>query len=376
MLDYILFFTYSLILVYSITVLYSTITWKKIGNSQPIEKFPQEASLRSISVVIPVRNEASNIVKLLKCLELQTHENFEVIVVDDHSDDNTFQIIEDFQFKSVLKIKILQLESTYGKKNAITKAVHSSDSELIVTTDADCLMGKDWLVSISNHFLETNAFLISSPVKIGHQGNWFQKLQAVEFSTLIGIGAISIFLKKPSMCNGANLAYPKKIFEIVGGYKDSLDIPTGDDAFLLEKIKALDISKISFFKNQNAIVTTKPAENFHQFYQQRKRWASKWNAHQDGNQNVIAVGLFFMYLFWIISLVLVITNHASLSIFIIFSLLKYTAEYYYLSKILKFFNLKKLVRYIPILYLLYPFYTLLFGIAVQFGKYEWKGRTI
>ncbi len=366
-----------LVLSYSCVVTFLAFIWNKNVNGNK-KKSPYSPNLKiPISLIISLRNESGNIKTLLHSISQQEYQYFEVICVNDHSEDNTAEIIESYlaSSKSNFNLKLVNLEKgSKGKKAAITKGVEQAAGELIVTTDADCQMGKYWLTEIASHYSDTASYLMSGPVQINPEGKWFQKLQSLEFLTLVGIGATGIFLKTPSMCNGANLAYPKKIFEAVGGYQSSMHLPSGDDAFLLESVKAIAPQKISFIAHKNAIVRTAATESFKAFFHQRKRWASKWNAHQKGIQSTIALSIFLMYAFWLIAFVLTLLGTFNWILFLTFSVLKYLAEHFYLSKVLNFFKSQKLKYFIPLLYLVYPFYTLIFGMAVQFGHYEWKGR--
>lgn len=167
----------------------------------------------AISVIIPVRNEAANIIRLLQDLEIQSYpfDKFEVIVADDDSTDGTLTLVKDFQRQTSMRLLINRLpaktNNTSPKKRAIDASIQLAKGELIVTTDGDCRVGKNWLAVIASFQAETGAYLVSSPVTFINDSNSFlaklwQQIQTIEFSSLIGSGACAMLIGKPNMCNG------------------------------------------------------------------------------------------------------------------------------------------------------------------------------
>ena len=161
---------------------------------------------------------------------------------------------------------------------------------------------------MQNFYVSKAAKFISAPVsyfttehrtKNAELGAWIAMLdimQAVEFAGLIAIGAASIAKRSPNMCNGANIAYPKKIFYQVNGFEGYSNIASGDDEFLMHKIFALSTEprqltgqNVYFLKNKEATVFTRPAKKLSQFIAQRKRWASKWGKYTDIKIKLLAI---------------------------------------------------------------------------------------
>src|SRR3989344_4996770 len=230
-----------------------------------------------ISVVVIARNEEENISTCLDALLLQNYpsDKFQIIVVDDHSTDSTLKIIRSYSDQNA-QINCLQLdENVTGKKQGITKAIELSSSELIVTTDADCKMGVNWLSSMASFYKNTNAKMIVAPVAFYDEKTVFEKMQSLEFMALIACGGASLLFNKAIMCNGANLAYTKSSFLEVNGFEKNESKASGDDVLLMYKINEHFPGKVLFLKNSDAIVYTKPMNSVKKFVQQRKRWASK-----------------------------------------------------------------------------------------------------
>lgn len=356
----ILYFLFNLALI---------ITWLKMSNSKSIYVSIQDTKL---TIIIAVRNEADNILKLLQDLNNQNYpsENFEVIIANDGSTDDTEQIVLAFQDLAKYDLKLLNLfneTETSPKKRAIKKSIEISSGELIITTDGDCRVSVNWLNSIQQCLKNSDAKLISSPVTFTNENIFFNTAQIIEFASLIGSGACAMYLKKPNMCNGANIAYTREVFEEVGGFSGNEHLASGDDEFLMHKIAKLYPEKVVFNCDKNAIVITKSQPDLSHFYQQRKRWASKWKHYADWKVTVLAIFIFTVNLGVIISYFTL--NFTDL-------LLKFSAEFVFLSLIISFLGHRCKIVYIPLIQLFYPFYVVFFGLIAQGKGYEWKGRKL
>lgn len=187
-----------------------------------------------ISVIIAARNEENNIGVLLSSLSRQSYPStfFEIIIVDDHSTDSTKEKILSGP-PSNLKL-IEQEQGIEGKKKAIEKGISLSKGELIVTTDADCLLPARWLESIAGIYETSHAKFIAAPVKFNYDDSFVQKFQALDFMMLQGLTTSGIALDLHYMCNGANLAFSRNAFYSVHGYSGIDKIATGDDMHLHE----------------------------------------------------------------------------------------------------------------------------------------------
>jgi len=374
-----LLFFLIIFLIYYLSVLVLLYGWNNI----PCRKDHQDSKTKAyfISIVVSVRNEAKNIHNLLASLESQTYpqELYEVIFIDDQSEDSTSEIIEHFKAKNQLSIVLIKNnrdKHTDGspKKAALTKGVSMAQGDIILTTDGDCWMQEHWLHSMVRAFDKKSTEFVSGPVVIVPGKELLSKIQSLEFASLIGSGAAMIRLNYPLMCNGANLAFRKSAFIEVGGYEGKDHHASGDDVFLMHKIYKGFPQSIIFNKSKKAIVYTGPEENFKNLITQRRRWASKWKSYQLTNSWIIPVFLFVHYLAFL-ALIVVMFIHSSM-IFpgILLISLKIITDYIFLKKVLNFCNLQMQLTVFLLSSLLYPIYTLTIGILVQFGKWSWKGR--
>ena len=333
-----------------------------------------------ISVIIPFRNESKNILQSLISLSNQSlpKERFEVIYVDDNSDDDSFEILKeaDKPENFILLKSPFSIEERGHKKQALKYAIEKANGEIIVTTDADCYHNENWLKLLTDYFDKQTAF-VSGPVEFESNGTIFQDLQKLEFSSLILVGAGLIGINKPIICNAANLGFRKSVFYKVGGYEDNLNLSSGDDEFLMQKIYEKTDYKIRFCYNEEAKSFTEANKSIADFYQQRKRWASKGFHYKDYSIVLKLTVIFLFYLSLPIQFFIgLFFNQLFLLTFVLSLTLKFVIEYRIVNfdrnslfgkTSLKLFLLAEIVH-IP--------YILISGITGIFGNYKWKGRKV
>ena len=364
--------------VYYIFVLALIYGWAKNSGADNTQKKAFKAQF--ISIIVAVRNEAKNIHKLFSSLESQSYpkELFEVIFIDDQSEDETASLIQEFRNKSKIKVIIIHSDininsSRSPKKAALTQGIEMARGNFILTTDGDCRMSKHWLFSMMKPFND-RVQLVSGPVVINPGNKLLTKIQSLEFASLIGSGGALISLNYPLMCNGANLAFRKSAFTQVGGYKGKDQFSSGDDVYLMHKIHHQFKNSICFNKSSSSIVYTNPVENFSELINQRRRWASKWNSYQLSYSSLLAVILFLHYLSFLGLIVVMIIYHSIIFSGIALIAIKLIIDFIFLKKVMKFCNLPFRIPVYLLTSLLYPFYALTIGIIVHFGKWNWKGR--
>ena len=332
-----------------------------------------------ITVIIPVRNEANNITQLLDDLSKQTYHQFEVIVADDASTDDTAQLVRQYAKGTTFALHLLSLgneRTASPKKRAITQSIQQAKGNLIVTTDGDCRVGPEWLETIAAFYTQTGAKLISGPVTFTKERGLFDTLQTVEFASLIGSGACTMLMGYPTMCNGANLCYEKNVFAEVGGFTGVDHLASGDDEFLMHKIASRYPDGVRFLKNAEAIVQTGPHRSWNAFYNQRKRWASKWKAYASYGPSVLAVFVFLSNAAPVLALLGWLGGYLTGNMVLLVLVLKVIPEFLFLCQILVFLRKKSAVWSIPLTQVIYPMYVLFFGLVAQGKGYVWKGRKL
>jgi poly-beta-1,6-N-acetyl-D-glucosamine synthase len=361
-----------LFVCYSILILYYWRSWKSIPDFIATD----ETSSILVSIIIPARNEEKNIGLLLQALQDQTYPKdlIEIIVVDDHSEDATAEIVIKFPGVKLLKLENDTINSY--KKKAIEKGIAAASGSLVVTTDADCVPPLAWLQTIVSFKEKTDAVFIVAPVVFECNSEVVQVFQAMDFMVLQGITGASVNKKIHSMCNGANLAYERKVFYEVNGFSGIEHIASGDDMLLMHKIAQKYPERIWYLKSTDAIVSTRPMPSWSSFFNQRIRWASKALYYND--KRIFWV-LLLVYLFNLSLLVLLVAgcwDHFYWLIFLIAWILKVVVEFPFFYTVAAFFNKQWAVKWFFFFQPLHIFYTTISGLFGQVGKYEWKGRKV
>ena len=385
--------------LYILLIFYYWQSWLSIPNYKP--QTTDHKPLTRISVIIPARNEEENIAACLDSINAQSYpkELFEVLVVDDHSTDNTAAVIKTYSEQHVklisLKDFLDESELNSYKKKAIEIAIGQSTGELIVTTDADCIVPVNWLQTIAAFYAQYQPEFIVMSVGIRHAnsirqnspcGEFLQIFQSLDFMTLQGITGASVHKKTHSMCNGANLAYTKKAFEEVGGFTGIDHIASGDDMMLMHKIYKRYPDQVMFLKSKEVIVQTQPAKSVKEFFNQRIRWASKADQYDDKRIFVVLLLVYLINLILLLLPMLLIFNAEILSIFnyqlsifdlwILLLLIKTSVELLFLYPVANFFGKQKMLWLFPLMQPFHIIYTVMAGWLGKFGSYSWKERNV
>lgn len=331
----------------------------------------------SFSIIIPVRNEAENIGVLLDDLRKQSYPkaSYEIIVVDDGSEDETVQKVKLAMRSGQPSIRLFQLAESgrQGKKAAVAHGVTNSRNTHILTTDGDCRVGPEWLGSYNRIYHQYEPVMITGPVKMTGS-SFFQRIQRYEFSALIGTGAGSLQAGHPGMCNGANLSYSREAFLDVKGYEGNETIPSGDDEFLLQKLFRKFPGRVLFNKSQEAVVSTPAKQTFLELVQQRIRWSSKWRFHQSGFIRGSAILVFLDYLSVVFGAALLITHPPYTLWYGLLFFTRWFALYLFNRSVTRFLSSGNFFWASLAGEIIYPFFVIFLGLASIFGKYSWKGR--
>lgn len=373
------------LVIYAMLLIYYRIGWGQIPDFTLKETADPVARGQSpvvISLIIPARNEAENLPFLLDSLRNQTYSKdlFEVIVMDDHSTDETVAIAKKYAFVKCLSLKDFIPEGVINsyKKKAIEIAIEHSKGELIVTTDADCYAQPEWLQTIAAFYNEYKPELIVMPVAINCSAKPIEIFQALDFMSLQGITAASVHKKIHSMCNGANLAYTRKAFNAVNGFKGIDNIASGDDMLLMHKISVQYPTGIHFLKSQHVIVETTPVHTIAAFFNQRIRWASKADKYDDKRIFAVLLLVYLLNLFLLLLPILSVVSGQSSVVYYWLLLLaaKISIELIFLFPVARFFHKSPLLWAFPLAQPFHIIYTVIAGWLGKFGSYQWKERKV
>ena len=368
-LSFVYFILWTLLSLYLAINVWVIWAWYKQDN---IDAPKLESEAIPLSILIAIRNEAQTIQALIKQIDAQNYPktSFEIIVIDDHSDDDSIELIKALNIQNLRLIK----NEGQGKKAAIQTGLKIARNPYIVQTDADCSMGNDWLISLSTVALQSKFKLAMAPVVFKSNTSLFSKLQELEFYAIMMSTAGLARQKHAVMANGANLIYPKNVaqdFDLLQQKTSS-----GDDIFLLHHIKKkYGRASVHFIKSKKATVYTHAAPNLKSFIAQRLRWASKSKYYKDSDTILFGLLMAFVNMALVFLFLGCFFRIIPLGIFVEFLFVKILADFILLRPILRFYQKEYLLIYFPILFLVYPFYVSFVAVLSPFKSFEWKGRT-
>ena len=315
-----------------------------------------ESNRLLVSVIIACHNEEKNIIPLLHNISVQDYppEFLEVIIIDDNSSDRTLEKAS--AFTGIEKLKVIKSIGK-GKKTAIKTGVIASSGNLIITTDADCSMGKKWISTIAAFYCKYGPDMIICPVTLESNPGFLGRFQELEFLSLQGVTAGSATGGKASMCNGANLAFTRKAFQ---EHSDNLhyEIDSGDDVFFLHSLKKDVRSKIMWLESAEALVTAFPSITLLSFLKQRKRWISKGKAYTDKFTIGLAIVTFVTITILTILLIAGLFFREYLLTFLVAFTLKSVPDYLVLFNTASRYGNIRLMKWFLPSQLIYPFYVL------------------
>jgi len=352
--------------------------------TRPFQPFTERANFsKTVSVLIPVRNEEASIQATIHDILKQEYLNdgMEVIVVDDFSSDRTRQYLEQIPDKRLGVFAMGDFfdenQLTSPKKEALALAVSKAKGELIVTTDGDCRMGPHWLSTIVRFFEHYQPKLIAGPVVYQRSDSFLNAFQSLDLLSMMGITCASIANGLPVMCNGANLAFEKSAFDEVGGYSNNTYTATGDDVFLMLKIKNKYPGGVKFLKAREAVVTTEPQPAWWALFQQRKRWGAKSTELGDWRIAFVISSLYLFHVAIIIAVLLGLFFHSSMLLVGVGALLlKLIVDLIFLYPVCAYFNQKSLLWLFLPVQIAHVAYVVMMGIASNIGGFQWKGRRL
>jgi len=286
----------------------------------------------------------------------------------DNSPKNTDSIQPDF------KIISNQRTTNSPKKDAITLAIQNAKYNWIITTDADCQLPQFWLDSFDEFIQKNRAVCIAAPVTYNSNHSVLDRFQTLDVLSLQGATIGGFGIQKPFMCNGANFAYTKTIFNKVQGFEGNTNIASGDDIFLLEKIKQAHPDQLHYLKCEHAIVSTKPQPNLNNLIAQRVRWASKTSAYSNGFGKFTGLIVLLMNLLIILGIIGAMATDLNFRTVFYILVIKFSIDFFLIHKSASFFNQNHILKSYLLGFVMYPFFSIYIACISIFSSYQWKGR--
>ena len=370
-----------LTIMYAIVLMAYRFWFGKMGVFQlnQIEQVRHEQSATQFTVIIPARNEAANIKACVDSILNQDYPAaaFEIIVIDDFSEDDTAFIVHALS-QQYPQLRLLKLadhckegETLAYKKKAIEIAVAQAKGDWILTTDADCIVPPRWLHLYNAYIHQHQPCFVAAPVMFIKTAGILNQFQVLDFLALQGITAAAVGAGKHSMSNGANLGFEKAAFIAVGGYQGVDHIASGDDMFLMHKMKQTLHKPVGYLFHPDAIVLTAAMDTWKGFIMQRIRWASKARYYDDHSITMVLTLVYFFNLSFICLALM-----GSWSTLLIALAFKTFFELFFLDPVAKFFQLQPELKYFVFYQPIHIVYNIAAGLFGQLKTYSWKGRKV
>ena len=355
--------------------------WKSLSYFKNTEGYEPRTF---ISILIPARNEAENILPCISSILKNNYPKnlFEIIVIDDHSEDETPQYVRDLGHPNVKLIELKNYvklgDNQPFKKRAIEAAIGESKGDLIVTTDGDCLVPDKWLWLFAQFYETKGKRFIAAPVNFFDEKSFFERFQSLDYVGMMGITGAGVQGKFMNMCNGANLAYEKKLFYDVNGFQGIDHVSSGDDMLLMQKVARIYPDTLGFLKNEQATVVTKAKPNVTEFFGQRLRWASKSSSYTEGFTVFQLIAVFLFCANIVSSFLLgVFFDRSFLILFFVSFLTKSLFDFIFLKMTTQFFNRQDLMKAFLPAQFIHVLYIITVGLWSNVKKkYLWKGRVV
>ncbi len=360
-----------LALTYLALMLGLWLQWEKLGGQKKVNSVDH-----SISVLIAMRNEAENIENLLTSLSKQHYKqsNIQIILVDDHSDDDSFALAK--KFSTILpELKIIRQEQgLQGKKAALQTGLLHCTGEVILCTDSDCIPEENWLCTMSSQFNDKDLMMLSAPVLFHPKENFFHRWMALEFIALVASGAASFGSRFPLMCNGANIAYRRSALDATGGFGGRDGFESGDDIMRMLAIQKMFPNGLKFLKDKAGIVRTNAPQSIKAFIQQRIRWSSKTGKYFSFQILFYAAIVGAMNLLLFLALISCMFIPTIIPVFILLLLFKSLADFPLLKSSSRWAERPMLIYLLLPAEIINAFYVFFMFITAPFLNYSWKGR--
>ena len=268
-----------------------------------------ESVLHPVSLLVCAHDELDNLRELIPLLLAQDHPQFEVIIVNDRSNDHTYDfLLEAVKTDDRLKmVNVTHLpDRMHGKKYGITLGIKAARYEIILVTDADCRpQSNRWIHTMSQRFnAETDFVLGYSPYfrKAGFL-NLF-----IRFETLLtGIQYLSFALVGiPYMGVGRNLAYRKSMFLQVKGFTDTLPLVGGDDDLFVNRYASRANTAVCI--GSESITYSKPKDTWREFFWQKVRHLSAGKHYRTRHKFMLMCFSMTYLATWIVGIALMLTS--------------------------------------------------------------------
>ncbi|MEW6654405.1 MAG: glycosyltransferase [Bacteroidota bacterium] len=361
---------FEIIFVVALSLYFIQLIVFSIGATMKYPKVKDE-KLPTASLIVAARNEEDKILECITSLDKLEFPagKFEIILVNDHSTDKTGEIISEF-IKDKPKFKMIVPEKAIGtlkgKTNALANAIKIANGEIILTTDADCIVNPLWAKTMASYYQKEVAFVGGFTTQ--EDKTAFEGMQAIDFLYLLTIASGSLNLGKPLAAIGNNMSFRKSAYIETGGY-ENIPFSITEDFRLLMSIWNLKKYKCIYPIDRNSMITSKACHDYPTLYWQKKRWAV-------GGMESDFVSYLIMVWGYISKAAMLLTPLFFSLTALYLCIFKTVADYFFVKQVFNRLRLRMKISHFVAFEIYYIIYVLILPfIILPNRKVRWKGRT-
>ncbi|TDD95225.1 glycosyltransferase [Flavobacterium cellulosilyticum] len=297
------FIFYAFVIIVLIQLSYYVFVFGKFAFAKKQKSTPKRIP---ISVIVCAKNEAENVVRFIPLLAEQDYPDYEIILIDDASSDETLEIFENFekQYSNVRLVRVQNNEAFWGnKKYALTLGIKAAKKEYLIFTDADCFpASKDWIKEMSSQFTMHKTIVLGYGAYEKINKSFLNKI--IRFETMLTAVQYFSWAKagKPYMGIGRNLAYKKEEFYNVNGFIEHMKIRSGDDDLFINQIATKRNTTFNF--SPESFTYSMPKTTFKAWFTQKRRHVSTAKHYKSFDKTQLALFYISQLLFFLFAIVL------------------------------------------------------------------------
>ncbi|PNW29330.1 glycosyltransferase [Formosa algae] len=294
---------YSFVAIVFIQLFYYLVFLRAFAFIKPKPVQPQDFP---VSVVVCAKNEEENLKQFLPSILNQDYPNFQVVLINDASADETLSVIEEFAEQHSC-IKIVDVKNTEAfwanKKYALTLGIKAAKHDHLLFIDADCKpVSNTWISEMTAGFETDKSIVLGYGAYSKIKNSFLNKL--IRFETVLTASQYFSYAKMgiPYMGVGRNLAYTKSLFFEANGFINHMNVRSGDDD--------LFVNQMATSKNTSLCYTTEsftesvPKKTVAAWFRQKRRHVSSAKHYKKGHQFLLGVFYISQLLFWVVGILL------------------------------------------------------------------------
>ena len=300
---------FGLFLVFALSLLCYYLCIFRLVLNKPAKSKKLTSNL-PVSVIICAKDEAENLIDFLPEIYRQNYPDFEVVLIDDRSIDDTFDVMQDFKERFPDKTRLVKVnfnddERLRGnKKYALTLGIKAAKHPYLLFTDADCRPASaNWIQQMVQKFSDSKQLVLGYG-KYQTQTGFLNKL--IRFETVqTALQYVSYALKgMPYMGVGRNLAYTKDLFMQNNGFYTHLDILSGDDDLFVNEVATAENTAVCL--HPDSFTISKPKQSFADFIRQKRRHISTAQYYRLKHRLLLAWYFVSLTGFWLTAIILLV----------------------------------------------------------------------